>query len=462
VRLGRTVLSSVLLLLVLMSVPQVCRSVGATASLRQFVTCKGIDEKKSPYEPVDVTDFFFTTDEKVNALLVMDNVQPPITASIIYHRPEGVEHGRGTREFRAGPVISYGVYLPISSISSYTGMWRVEAQVDGALISTIYFDLSPPGPRLRLVDASIRPGPGEAIHAGNLVTAAYTLQNVGVAPALKVEIRVADSPPDLVVVQMTGAGDLAPGSSGFWQVTMRPGKAGTFKVALNVFMNDVKQVFRYLGKSETFDRFTITLTVSLKPVFLIIKRVLTQPSAAEPLYVGDTCTITYVVENSGQMLGEGVEIRVVSAPPEIEVVQLTSPKDLQPSSTGEWQVRTRPTKPGIYEVYVSFYVSGEKVIFQVEGQAETIERFKITLRVGEKPFLQTYGLYIVLGLIVIGVLTVAILVMRRRGLAAPPAPSMPAPTITPPLPRGERFCVHCGCPMPLEGAFCPKCGAQQY
>lgn len=340
-------------------------------------------------------------------------------------------------------------------------MWRVEARVDGALVSTIYFDLNPPGPRLSLVDASVKPGPGEAIYVGDLVTATYKLQNVGVAPASKVEIRVADSPPDLVVLQTTAAGDLTPGSGGSWQVTVRPEKAGTLKVALNVFVNNVKQVFRYFGKSETFDRFTITLTVSLKPVFLIIKRVLTQPSATEQLYVGDICTVTYVVENSGQMLGKGVEIRVVSVPPEIEVVQLTSLKDLQPSATGEWQVKTRPTKAGTYEVYVSFYVSGEKVIFQVEGQAETIDRFKITLRVGERPFLQTYGLYIALGLIVIGVLAAAILVMRRRGRAAPPTPSMPAQVITPSPPRGEKFCINCGSPMPLEGAFCPKCGAQQ-
>ena len=460
-RLRRTFLSCVLLFLASTSVLQACQPSSATASVRQFVTCKAIDEAKSPYEPVDITDVFFTTDKRVHALLVLDNVQPPITVTIAAYRPDGTEYGRAKNEFKAGPTISFFVWLEISAISQYTGIWRLEAYMDQALISTIYCELSLPGPRLSLVDASVKPGPGEAIYVGDLVTATYKLQNIGVAPASKVEIRVADSPPDLVVLQTTAASDLTAGSGGSWQVTMRPEKAGTFRVALNVFVNNVKQVFRYFGKSETFDRFTITLTVSLKPVFLIIKRVLTQPSATEQLYVGDICTVTYVVENSGQMLGKGVEIRVVSVPPEIEVVQLTSLKDLQPSATGEWQVKTRPTKAGIYEVYVSFYVSGEKVTFQVEGQAETIDRFKITLRVGERPFLQTYGLYIALGLIVIGVLAAAILVMRRRGRAAPPTPSMPAQVITPSPPRGEKFCINCGSPMPLKGAFCPKCGAQQ-
>jgi len=59
-------------------------------------------------------------------------------------------------------------------------------------------------------------------------------------------------------VKVAEASDLAPGSSNTWHVVMRPEKAGTFTVVLNIFMNSVKEIFRFPGKPETFDRFTIT------------------------------------------------------------------------------------------------------------------------------------------------------------------------------------------------------------
>jgi len=445
---------------------QVVESAAATVTVRQFVTCREIDDTRSPYEPVDVTDVFFTSQGKVWALLVVDNVQPPASVSIAYYVPEGREYGRATKDFDARTV-SYAVFLEISEAERYMGLWRVEAYVEGTLVSTTYFELRPPGPYLRFVDAGYEPGAGVPLYVDDLARAAYRLQNAGVTTASNVEVRVVDSPPEVVVVESAKASDLTAGSTGTWRVVMRPQTAGTFRVVLNVFMNNVKQVFRHPGKSETFDRFTITLTVDLKPPFLVVQRIVTQPNASEPFYVGDVGTITYVVKNSGQTVGEYVEIRVASAPAEIEILELTAPRDLQPGATDEWQVKLKAKKPGTYEVYVSFYIDGQKVIFQVEGESETIERFKTTITANERPLLETYGLYIGVGLVALVAIFVAVmLVMRRKARAAaypPPAgPPMAAPAITPPAAAPEgKFCINCGSQIPQASTFCPRCGAQQ-
>jgi len=448
-----------------MSVLHVTPAAAATVTFRQFVTCRAIDETKSPYEPIGITDVFFTNQEKVWALLVLENVQPTITVSLAYIRPNGIEQGRATHDF-VEKILSYAVYLDIAEVSRHTGLWQVEAYLDGELYSTIFFELASPGPRLRLVETRFHPGADEPLYVGDLATARYTLQNVGVSSASKIEVTVVDAPSEVVVVETTKPTDLSPDESATWVVAMRPTAAGTFKVTLNVLMNDEKQVLRYFNQRETFDALTITLTASLKPAFLVIQHVVTQPNTSEPFYVGDIGTITYVVQNTGQMTGKDVEIKVVRASAEIEVVQVTGPKDLEPGATDEWQVNVKATKPGTYEVYVSFYANGDKVIFQVEGQAQKIKEFKTTVAAAERPFLQTYGLYVALVVIVLVAVAAVLMWKRRGGAAAPPlpmpVPPTPAPTVTPaPAVAGLKFCISCGSQIPETSAFCPRCGEQQ-
>ncbi len=126
-------------------------------------------------------------------------------------------------------------------------------------------------------------------------------------------------------------------------------------------------------------------------------------------------------------------------------------------------MKIKAKKGGTYDVYVSFYINGERVIFQVEGQSETIERFKTTITASEKPLLETYGVYIAVGLVAVVIIAVAVLMMRRKGRAAPvpqppsPGPPMPAPTAAP----EGKFCVNCGSQIPVSSAYCARCGARQ-
>jgi hypothetical protein len=243
---------------------------------------------------------------------------------------------------------------------------------------------------------------------------------------------------------------------------MEPEDAGTFEVVVAFFVNGAQQKFGGVLQGE---RVRITLSVELKPAFLILERIETAPNGSQPFYVGDIATITSVATNVGQMPARNVEVKVVNSPPEIEIVQVTSPKDLQPGATGEWQVNIKAAKPGNYEIYIAFYVNGEKQIFETEGQTGTIDQFKITIAASERPFMETYGLYVIAGLVAIVVIAVLAVATRRRGRAAPTPtrvpPAAPArpPTVTPP-PEGE-FCGTCGARLPPGSVFCTNCGARR-
>jgi len=318
------------------------------------------------------------------------------------------------------------------------------------------------GTSLTLVDLKTNPGPGEHVYVADTITATFTLQNTGAATAPNVEVR-AESPPEVAVLQITTAKDLAPGSSGTWEVVMRPSKEGQFDVLVRFFVNGVQQSFGGVLKG---DHIRLTLPVEVKPAFLVLERVETAPSGSEPFYVGDIATITYVLTNGGQIRAENVEVKVVDAPPEIEIEEVTAPKDLQADTTSEWQVKIKASQPGTYEIYVSFFVKGEKQIFETEGQTGTIDEFKVTISARERPFLDTYGLYVAAGLVVMVVIVALVVARRRKGRAAPPpaglAPAAPVPphTITPPPAEGE-FCGNCGSKLLTGSAFCPNCGARR-
>jgi hypothetical protein len=217
------------------------------------------------------------------------------------------------------------------------------------------------------------------------------------------------------------------------------------------------------------------IRVTVAPAFILnIKSVLTKPSSDESFYVGDIGTVTYTLENAGMATARNVGLRVVKSPAEVEIVEVTPPSDLKSGATHDWQVKLEASKPGSYEISISFYIDDEKQSFKVEGTDEIVDEFTTTIAASERPFLETYGLYIGGAVIAVVVILVAVLMMRRRsGRAAASAPVFPAapmptptpeaPSIAPPptQPSAGKFCINCGAPMPVTGKFCAKCGSQQ-
>jgi uncharacterized repeat protein (TIGR01451 family) len=310
-----------------------------------------------------------------------------------------------------------------------------------------------PGPvLLELVDVGLNPPASEPVYVGDLVTTTFTLRNAGTAVASRVEVKVVDSPPEVAVVQVTSAAELAAGATSDWEVILKPENEGEFKVLIGFFIDGVRQVFDF-GES-----FTIKLTVQLKAPLIALTDLTADPTAEEPFYVGDTGTVTFVLQNKGQTRAKSVEVRVISCPPEVEIVEVSPAKDLEPGATGQWQVKTKPTKAGDFEVTMSVYVDGERVTYE----SQPLE-LKFTVRASERPFLETYGLYVGAGLIAIVLIVVAVLAMRRRSRApAPPAvvPAAPAPAVAAAVAVG-KFCVNCGSRIPDDSVFCPRCRAQQ-
>jgi len=180
----------------------------------------------------------------------------------------------------------------------------------------------------------------------------------------------------------------------------------------------------------------------------------------EPFYVGDIGSVTYVIQNTGTAVAENVELKVTSAPSSIQIVEVTPTRDLEPGSTGEWEVRLKANEPGEFEVGVSFYVNGEKLTFATDSG--TVDEFKIPITATQKTFLQ---LYLAGGVIVLLIAVIAIVLTRRRRAAvaraaatAVTAPHAP-PTVSPP--SAGKFCINCGSSMPQTSQFCPRCGARQ-
>lgn len=283
-----------------------------------------------------------------------------------------------------------------------------------------------PGPRLTLVEASAKPGADEPLYAGDVVVAAYTLRNVGTATASSVELRVIECPPEVAIIEMSSSKDLNQGSTGTWQVKMRPDYVGEFKVALSFYMRGAKLAL-YLPDGSQKDVFNVALNVGQKPASLVLRQVLNPPDAG--VHVGDVVTVYYVVENAGDQPATNVEIRVVSVPPEIEVVEVTALKDLQPGAIDMWQVGAKASQPGIYEITVEFYLNGEKANLNVEGKTKPADQLKFTMSVSEKPFLQAYGRYLLVGIVAIVVIAVVVFVVRRmrRRSARPSAAPVQAP-----------------------------------
>jgi len=446
----RIVLALTVLMLFLPLYTRMEVAMAGSATVKRLVICTGIDKSKPSWEPIGAGDKFSTAEAMLYSFVELADVAPPIDLRNEWIFSDGSRwkddpikitwSGGGQAYFRRkleGSVIQVGVY-------------KVELYGDSILLSTVQFTLQP---AVEFVSKTFSPKEGTAMFPGDTVIATYELKNTGKSILKAVRFAIKTLPNDVTLVEAAAAKNLEPGATDKFALKIKFDKEGEYELRVQLIMNEV-----------LIEEGPLTVKVSLKPVYLVIQRITTQPSTSEPFYVGDVGTITYTVKNTGQTVGRNVEIKVVSVPPEIEVVQVTAPKDLQPGATDEWQVKLRAKSPGNYEAYLTFYVDGKKVIFEAEGK--TIEQWKIPIVATEKPFTQTLGALVLLGLVFVAGIVVAVLVMRRRRRVAPsispPVQVTAIPTAAQPSPTPEqRFCISCGSSIPLATRFCPKCGAEQ-
>ena len=73
----------------------------------------------------------------------------------------------------------------------------------------------------------------------------------------------------------------------------------------------------------------------------------------------------------------------------------------------------------------------------------------------EKPFVEEYGLYIGIAIVIVVALVAALVLMKRRP-SVKPAPLGVAPEVP-----TQKFCINCGTSLAADAQFCAKCGSKQ-
>jgi len=86
------------------------------------------------------------------------------------------------------------------------------------------------------------------------------------------------------------------------------------------------------------------------------------PEKDEPIYIGDTGTITFTLKNTGGATAKQVRVALEDIRENvISIVESTPAKDLEPDSTGEWTIKARAEKAGNTTAKLRFYVSETKL-----------------------------------------------------------------------------------------------------
>jgi len=304
-----------------------------------FVACRGVDKSQERWAPIDVTNSFTTTDEKIYLFIDIENVKGPVRVTFKVFDPQGELFDQQSLDWKEGSWNYIQAYMWLDVAKMAPGEWRAEAYANDQLISTVTFTLHPPPPHLVLVNATAEPKEGEPIFPGDTVTVKYTWKNDGGSTAKKVQMKVSDLPKGLTLLEQTDAKDLPAGSS------------------------------------------------------------------------------------------------------------------------EEWIIKIRADQPGNYSFKVQPFIENERLLS--EENKKPID-LKVTVLVSEKPFMEQYGLYVGIAIVIVLVLVAALVLMKRRKpptpptqpvTTAPPGVSQQAPT--------QKFCVNCGAPLPADAQFCGKCGSQQ-
>jgi len=399
-----------------------------------FVACKGIDKSQKRWAPIDVTDSFATTDEKIYLFIDVENVRGPIRITFKLFDPQGELFSEDHWDWGAGSWNWIQYYGSYEVAKMAPGEWKAEAYVNNQLIATLKFTLSPPTPKIEVVSKIQVPAENEPLYLGSVLAIKVTLKNSG-ALAKDVSVVFEDVTPaeGLTVFETTPARDLKTGETAEWTIKVRADKPGRYSAVLRVYV---------AGEKVTEGQWDIP--VSLPELELVEKKA--SPSEEEPFYVGDVATLTYKIKNVGKGVAKDVKVSV-ELPEGLTLVEASPAKDLDPGATGEWTLRIKAEKQGEYK---------GKIIFTSMGVE--ISDSELTVKATQKfPF--DLALVGIIAVVVIAL--IAVLLAKRRKKLPPAAAPTGAEAYAPPATGAQKFCVNCGAPLPADAQFCGKCGSNQ-
>jgi hypothetical protein len=222
-------------------------AIAGSARASRQVTCHGIDKSHSDWQPIDVTDTFSTSDDTVFSFIELENVNPPVEIKFVWVAPHEITiEGQTYTILENDPIRiewqgsgqAYGS-LDIArspAASMPVGIWKVQVYGDGTVLSEVQFRLQPSAD---LVSKSFSPKEGEPVYAGDTVTATYELQNSGKTVLKAVSFALATPlPQDASVLETTPPKDIAPGATEKFVVKMKFDKEGTYKLAMQAYVNE--------------------------------------------------------------------------------------------------------------------------------------------------------------------------------------------------------------------------------
>jgi hypothetical protein len=207
-----------------------------------------------------------------------------------------------------------------------------------------------------------------------------------------------------------------------------------------------------IWKVQVYGDSTLLSTVQFKlqpSVDLVSKSF--SPKEGEPVYVGDTVTATYELQNTGKTVLKAASFAVATPLPQsVSVIEATPPTDIAPGAAEKFVLKTRFDKDGIYKLAIQLYIN-----------EELIEEAPLEVQVSPTPFPWTLVISGIIAIVVVAL--VVVLVRRRRAPTTPRTPPTPYAPVqpTPVVPQTTKYCISCGSLMPQDARHCPKCGVSQ-
>jgi len=133
----RVTISSILIILTILA----AGSLPANAyTIGDYWFCKDVDDSIIPYEPIDPTNIFYDTDERVCFLFILENVITSHGLMVKYYHEEElfnttyheIPHPR-TEGYDYWSTFSFNHYLLVKGddAADLPGQWRIEVYIDG-------------------------------------------------------------------------------------------------------------------------------------------------------------------------------------------------------------------------------------------------------------------------------------------------------------------------------------------
>ena len=355
------ILSSLILMLLLCSVFAGLSQLPGTALATKvtFVACRGVDESRTPWVPVDVTNSFASTDRYVYLLVVIEDVNGPLRVTIKVFDPQGKLFDQQYGDWKAGSYTWIALRSRWEVAKMAPGEWRGEAYADGQLISTLKFTLHP-AIEIVYLEATIdgrkytmgmtieKPA---VVYPGEVITLRIDARNNGQETVKAMRVVFEDFTPKdvLTVVESSPAQDLTPGATVTWTIKMRAEKPGETTGKLRMYLAGQK-----VSEVET------PFKIRELEIELVEKTV--SPKEGEPVYPSDTVTATYKLKNNRETTAKNIKVTLETPLPEnVKLLESTTAKDIKPGATEEFVIKLKADKEGSYSGKILVY-TGEVVI----------------------------------------------------------------------------------------------------